>query len=288
MEYYEAKVVMITGAGSGLGLSLVQTLVCVPGCRIIACGRSEGRLRDAFGRYPQVSICTMDLEWSDSKISDTIHDAYRCHGPVDILINSAGVGFRGLVAETISEVDRRVMQVDYFGQVSVVKSFLSANKEKGSSRCHIIQISSVQGYFGLAERAPYAAAKHALVGFIDSLRSEVDCLDHRSKCVVSLVSPGYIATNHSCNAITGDGSLYAHSDETTVGGWSPDEVASSTLREAALGKREIILADIKIKFLLLIRSVFPHLCFRLIRNRFQNSRQSTLSCILKWLFGFDM
>jgi energy-converting hydrogenase Eha subunit E len=146
MEYYEAKVVMITGAGSGLGLSLVQTLLRVP----------------------------MDLEWSDSKIYDTIHAAYRCHGPVDILINSAGVGFRGLVAETISEVDRRVMQVDYFGQVSVVKSFLSANREKGSSRCHIIQISSVQGYFGLAERAPYAAAKHALVGFIDSLRSEVD------------------------------------------------------------------------------------------------------------------
>jgi dehydrogenase/reductase SDR family protein 7B len=279
---------MITGAGSGLGLEFVQHLLRVPKCRIIACGRSESRLQELFGSYPEISISALDLEWSDSKISETIQNAFRFHGALDILINCAGVGFRGLVVETTSEVDRKVMQVDYFGQISVVKGVLTANQAEGFHQCHIIQISSVQGYFGLGERAPYSAAKHALVGWIDSLRSEVDSLDHRSKCVVTLVSPGYIATNHSCNALTGDGTSYAQNDETTVGGWSPQHVASRTLLDAALGKREIILADVKVKFLLLIRSLFPELCFRLIRNRFQKSRQSNLSCIVRWLIGCNM
>jgi len=178
--------------------------------------------------------------------------------------------------------------VDYFGQVAVIKGVLTENRRKGRTNCHIIQISSVQGYFGIGERAPYSAAKHALVGFMDSLRAEVDTLRDSSDVVITLVSPGYIATQHSCNAVTGDGSLYARNDDTTATGWSPEEVANATLLRSARGRREIVLADKKIKFLIFMRCMFAALCFRLIRIRLTGSKEPIHKTIFKWLFGLPV
>jgi dehydrogenase/reductase SDR family protein 7B len=287
MEYYENKVVLVTGAGSGLGLSIVKQLECIPNCRILASGRSHARMTETFRDYPHIETCCIDLEWDDGKILEAVGKIHDRHGRIDILVNCAGMGFRGQVVDTTLEVDRRIMQVDYFGQVAVIKGVLGSNRMKGLARCHILQVSSVQGYFGMGDRAPYSAAKHALVGFIDSLRAEIDTLNDKSEVFVTMVSPGYIATNHSCNAVTADGAIYSRNDETTAEGWSPDEVAHKALLAAACKEREVVLADVKIKFLVFIRCLFATLCFRLIRNRQMGRRESVLKTVLMWLVGIE-
>ncbi len=286
MQYYSDKVILITGATSGLGLSLVTALSLVPRCRIIAAGRSKDKLKQVLKPLScEIKYLMLDLNESDNSIKNMIESAFSLFGTVDIVINCAGMGFRGTVQDTKMDVHRMVMQVDYFGQVAVIKALVDRWAQEGpSSKRHIIQVSSVQGYFGIGGRAPYSAAKHALVGFIDSLRTEIDgSSSPTSNVIVTMVCPGYIQTNHSSNAITGSGETYSKQDETTALGDSPDHVAHQLLTRAARLEREVIIADSKIKLFIKIRYLAPQLYFRIIWNRYQNARESLLLTIYKWL-----
>ena len=289
MEYYSGKVVLITGASSGLGLAMVKLLFQVDGCKIIASSRSPSKLRSILNSWNgAVETCKcilLDLESDDKEIAAQVTNAFSFYDRVDVLINCAGMGFRGRIHETLADVDRRMMQVDYFGQITVIKSVLAVWQSRNTRHGDIIQISSVQGFFGLGERAPYSAAKHALTGFIDSLRVEHDRFPDPSPFKIIHVCPGHIATNHSLNSIRGDGSTYDAQDETTLLGYSPDYVAKRCLERASKGEREIVIADFKIRILIFIRYIAPTLCFRLLRNRFLVKKESLVKTILKWVIG---
>ena len=283
MEYYTDKVIFVTGASSGLGEAIVRHLHKSCRCKIVASSRSADKLERSFTKSIGINSCikfiSLDLEDTDSGIANSVRNANNQFGSIDVLINCAGIGFRGIVSETTSAVDRRMMQVDYFGQVIVLKSLLTLWEQAHFRSGHIVQISSVQGYFGMGGRAPYSAAKHALVGFIDSLRAEID---FAGNIKVSIVSPGYIATNHSTNAISGNGSVFSDKEESH--GYSADYVAARTLTKAAKGDREIVVAYIKVKLLIIIRYMFPGLCFRILRAKHSGSRESFMTSIVKWLF----
>ena len=290
MQYFEGKTVLLTGATSGLGYSLLRILSLSRNCNIIIAGRSLKKLTSLTSDIGEVSAhisaAKLDLESSDSDIRESISLVYKIHGKIDVLLNCAGMGFRGKVVETLADVDRRIMQVDYFGQIAVIKSLLQQWKESGACAWDIVQVGSVQGFIGIADRAPYAAAKHALVGFVDCLRAEFDEYPRPSARRVMLVAPGYIATNHSINSITGSGSIYSEQDAATLSGYNPDYVARQILEGCAGGRRELIIADLKVKILLLIRSFYPGLCFKILRNRFLGSKQdqsSLLSSIYRWM-----
>lgn len=287
MNYYKDKVVMVTGASSGLGLSLLRCLLGVEGCLVIASTRSPEKLRTLVKTWgiskPTCQYISIDLDSRDRDISEAVKLAFGIHGRVNVLINCAGMGFRGCVSDTGIDIDRRVMQVDYFGQIAIIKALLSLWNQSDASCGDIIQISSVQGFFGLGERAPYSAAKHALLGFIDSLRVEIDSFPAPSRFKVIHVCPGHIATNHSVNSIKADGTPYAAQDESTLAGYSPEFVASQTLARAALGVREIIIADMKVQMLMLIRTLFPLLCFRLLRNKQMGRKESFVRTVFSWM-----
>jgi dehydrogenase/reductase SDR family member 7B len=289
MEYYSNKVVLVTGATSGIGLSIVRQLSEVRTCQVIASGRSSGKLREVQGSLSsKIHTVVIDFERDDEIIATAVQKAIAIHGRIDMVINCVGMGFRGQVQDTSMSVHRRILQVDYFGQVAMIKAVLESWRDcQSPSPRHIIQVSSVQGYIGLGDRAPYSAAKHALVGFIDSLRAEVDTFPSPSSDIrVTLVCPGYVRTDHSANAITGDGSVYGKEDDSTAAGDSPESVAQSLLFRAAKGDREIILADSKITTLIMFRFLFPLLCFRIHRNRFIGAKEKIWKSILKWLFGY--
>ena len=291
-DYFRGKAVLITGASSGLGLSLLRLLERGTADTIIASSRSVSNLQkivNDLGLDPnRVKFLALDLESSDSEIYNAVEKASEfVPNGIDIVINCAGMGFRGRIDETRGDVDRRIMQVDYFGQVAVIKSVMRCWSISGKPNGHIVQVSSVQGYFGLGERAPYAAAKHALVGFIDSLRVELSSYPYGDDFRVTLVSPGYIATSHSSNALTGDGTIYAKEDESTATGYSPDYVASLVLKHSALGTPEVVIADFKIRLLIVLRSLFAGLCFRLLRNRYKGKKEAFLVSFVKWLVGLD-
>jgi dehydrogenase/reductase SDR family protein 7B len=127
----------------------------------------------------------------------------------------------------------------------------------------IAVISSVQGKIGTPLRTSYAASKHAVQGYFDSLRAELS--PYRIK--VTVVSPGYVSTNLSLNAVNADGSNYGKMDATTAGGMSPLIVAKETLLAIARGDADVILADCKTCAAVSAKSSMPDLLAKVLRSK---------------------
>jgi dehydrogenase/reductase SDR family protein 7B len=127
----------------------------------------------------------------------------------------------------------------------------------------VVAISSVQGKLTIPFRSAYAASKHALQSFCDCLRAETagSCLS------VHVVSPGYIKTNLSVNALTGDGSTYGVLDETTAGGASPDDVADVVMETILRGDQDVVMAPLHNKLAIVLSSVLPNLFSKLMKRR---------------------
>ncbi|XP_058013259.1 dehydrogenase/reductase SDR family member 7B isoform X2 [Ahaetulla prasina] len=208
--YLKDAVVVITGATSGLGKECAKAFHAA-GSQLVLCGRSGERLQDVLQELSAAAdplknghkhhMVVFDL--SDIKaVVSAAKEILSCVDHVDILINNAGISYRGTIIETVIEVDRKVMETNYFGPVALTKALLPAmiKRRKG----HIVTISSVQGKISIPFRSAYAASKHATQAFFDCLRAEVE----RFNIEVTVVSPGYIQTNLSLNAVTSDGSQY--------------------------------------------------------------------------------
>lgn len=134
---------------------------------------------------------------------------------------------------------------------------------------HIVCIGSVQGKFGLPQRSAYAASKHALQGFCDSIRPEIAV--HGIK--MTLVSPGYINTSLSLNALSGSGQKYGVMDATTASGASPESTSKDILNAVLAGKKDIILAPFSTKIAYYLRFLCPPLFFWIIVKRAQKLGQ---------------
>jgi len=135
-----------------------------------------------------------------TSISVSAADAVRdTVGPVDVLVNNGGISQRGTAAETEMEVVRRIMEVNFFGAVQLTKAVLPSMIERQQG--HVVVVSSVVGKFGTPLRSSYAASKHALHGWFDSLRAEV----YDDGIGVTLACPGFVKTNVASNALYPDG-----------------------------------------------------------------------------------
>lgn len=149
------------------------------------------------------SPVVISIDLSDiNSLSAKVQEILEIHGQIDIIINNAGISVRSGCLSTAMDVDIKVMLVNYFGTVALSKACLPSMMKRKEGR--IVCVSSVQGKFSIPHRSAYGASKHALQAFCDSLRAEM--ADHNVK--VTLVSPGYIRTALSYNALTGSGSQY--------------------------------------------------------------------------------
>ncbi|KAL0272689.1 UNVERIFIED_CONTAM: hypothetical protein PYX00_005561 [Menopon gallinae] len=262
------KVVMITGASSGLGEAFAHVFYKA-GCKIILSSRTQSELarvrkvllqmHKTTPTYPPVLL---PLDLSDiNLLPSKAQDALQIFGHIDILINNGGISYRGNVMNTDVDVDMKVMLVNYFGHVALTKAILPSMIKRKEG--HIVVISSVQGLIGIPYRSAYAASKHALQGFFDCLRSEVG----RHNINVTVVSPGYIKTKLSINALTGDGKQYGVMDPSTAGGYDPNEVAEISLRAILRGKKEIVISTIIPRALIILRQFCPWLYFVIMSKR---------------------
>lgn len=147
--------------------------------------------------YPP-SVLPLDLAELNA-IPAVASKAINIYNGIDILINNGGISVRAEALTTTLDVDLKVMTVNYFGSVALTKAILPSmvTRRKG----HICFISSVQGKFALPYRSAYSASKHALQAFSDSLRAEVAAKGLKVTCI----SPGYIKTQLSVNALTATG-----------------------------------------------------------------------------------
>jgi dehydrogenase/reductase SDR family protein 7B len=206
MTDISGKVIWITGASSGIGEALALA-ASQHNAKLILSARREAeleRVRAACRHLKNVAVLPLDL--TDLDVGAALAKAESFFGPVDVLVNNAGISQRSSVLETSMDVYRRIFELDFFAPVALTKAVLPGMVERGGG--HIVTISSVVGYVGTPQRSGYAAAKHAIQGFVDAARAELWKQDVR----FTTVCPGYVRTNVSINAITGSGGSHGQMD----------------------------------------------------------------------------
>ncbi|CAG5131390.1 unnamed protein product [Candidula unifasciata] len=261
------KVVFITGASSGLGAACAEAFY-EAGCKLVLSGRKVQPLMDLKDRLIKKNIpdrstpaiVTIDLENLPS-IASKVNQVVAAFGHVDIVINNAGQSYRGRAEDTKLDVDIKLMNVNYFGHIEITKAILPHMIQQQGGQ--IVVISSVQGKISIPHRSAYAASKHALQAYYDCLRAEVA----QYNIGVCLVSPYYINTNLSLNALTGDGSSYGKVDTTTKAGLTPEYVASEIVKCVTRKVDELTLAPLHVQLAICLRALAPWLFFKLMAIR---------------------
>jgi len=204
MKTLKDKTVWITGASSGIGESLA--IICArEGANLVLTARREEELRRVALKtgLPDESILILPADLYRFEQANSLTDQVMARfGRIDVLFNNAGISSRALAVESPIEIDRKVMDIDYFSVVALTKAVLPVMIKQKSG--HLVVTSSVMGKIGTPLRSAYAAAKHALHGFFDSLREEIadDGIN------ITMVCPGYIRTQVSVNAITPNGEKF--------------------------------------------------------------------------------
>ena len=254
---YVGKTVWVTGASSGIGEAMALAF-SEHGADIIL----SGRRRDALEAV--AAACTGDtlvlpFDTTDFDLLPTmVAQAEGWRGKVDILVNNAGISQRSLAKDTGFEVYRQLMEVDFFAPLRLTQLVLPAMLERGSG--HFINISSVAGKVGSVLRSGYCAAKHALVGYSDSLRAE----NAHAGIEVTVVTPGFVRTSVATNALGGDGTVRGRTDDDIEAGISPQETVAEILEAIAAGKREVAVVRGGLVDMLALRAADPERLFDLM------------------------
>jgi len=254
------KVIWITGASSGIGEALCYKLNEI-GAKLIISSRSRDGLyqvkHNCTKNQLDIHVLPLDLE-NTSDLQSKANAALAIYGRIDIVIHSGGVSQRSLAMETDLDVAKKIMNINFWGTVALTKALIPSmlsNKEG-----HIVIISSLVGKFGTKFRSAYSASKHALHGYFDSLRSEID-----KKIGISIICPGFIKTNVTINALTADGTKQNTMDDAQANGMSANECASQIINAIKSGKEEVYIGG-KEKYAVILKRFLPGLFSKIVRN----------------------
>ena len=258
----EGKTVWITGASSGIGEALASALAA-KGATVILSARSADKLGEIKQRLEKVSegkfhVVPCDVTRTDS-VESAAEEVKKKAGRVDILINNAGVSQRSYALDTSMKVIRDLMEVNFFGAVAVTKSILPWMIRQGGG--HIVVISSMAGKFGFRMRSAYAASKHALHGFFETLRAEM----HDSNVKVTMVCPGRVKTDISVHSLTGDGKLYGIMDEGQARGLAVENCAYLIVRAIEHNRKEVFIGGAEL-MLLFVKRTIPSLFYYIVNR----------------------
>lgn len=255
---FKNKVVWITGASSGIGEHLAYAFA-QRGAKLALTARNLEALekvKNKIGKDAEVLIFNMDVTNFDAA-PDAAKKIAEHFGRIDILVNNAGISQRALVKDTLLEVDKKIMDVNFLGTVAITKAVLPYMLHRQSGQ--IVVMSSLMGKFSTALRSSYAASKHALHGFFDALRMEI----REDNIKVTLLIPGFVRTNVSVNALTGDGNKTNKMDDGQANGYSGTEFALKALKAIEAEKREAIIAG-KEKIAVYLKRFFPSLLDKIL------------------------
>jgi NAD(P)-dependent dehydrogenase (short-subunit alcohol dehydrogenase family) len=202
---FDGRTVLITGSAGGLGRALAMEFAAA-GARIVALDRDAAGLESLCAELQSAGrdCLAQPCDVTDAAACEhAIAAGVERFGGLDVLVNNAGMSHRSAFERTDPAVIRRVMEVNFFGAVNCTRAALPALL---AARGLVIAISSVAGYTPLIARTGYAASKHAMHGFFESLRTELAPRD----VAVTMVCPSFIATHIDRNALGGDGGPVRH------------------------------------------------------------------------------
>lgn len=260
----KGQVVWITGASSGIGAALAIEYHGQGASVILSARRKEKLDALASKLKERVAVVPMDVTQIDE--IDTIHtQVVGCFGPIDILVNNAGISQRGTVLETDIQVVRKIMEVNFIGNVAVSKAVLPSMVERKKGT--IVVISSLVGKLGTPFRSTYSASKHALHGYYDALRAEVD----GENIQITIVCPGYIKTDISLHALHGDGEKHGVMDDNQAQGMDVTKCAKKIYKSVKAGNRECIVGGSETKYLM-VRRFLPSVYHNAIAKMYKNKQ----------------
>jgi len=193
---YQGKVVWITGASSGLGEAMAKAFNA-RGADLILSSRNTEALEKVRlsldATKGRSAVIPLDLTEYQA-FGDLARQAVQVFGQVDILVNNGGISQRSLAVDTPFEEERRLLETDLIGTLALTKAILP---EILARKGQLVVIGSVMGKINTKYRSAYAAAKHGLTGYFESLRLEIAALGVN----VCLILPGFIATQITRNAL---------------------------------------------------------------------------------------
>ena len=265
MQISTPKTVWITGASSGIGRACAE-VYAKRGYRVILSSRRKEALENVAEELSSnkeverdnLIVLPLDLAKSDG-FPSLVNELIKKVSTIDFVINAGGISQRSLAVDTSLDVDRRIMEIDYFGTVALTKALLPHFISKKAG--HFIVITSLMGVFSSPLRSGYCGAKHALHGFFESLRAEV----YDSGISITIVCPGFIATDISLNAVVGDGSKQGTMDEKTGAGMTALQCAKKLAKAVDRKKPEVYIGRTEI-IAIYLKRFFPNLLRRIIRK----------------------
>jgi len=239
------KTIWITGASSGVGEGMARVFHR-EGAELILSARRVGeleRVRAGCTAGPEpgpgpVHLVPFDITDGAEREAAAAEVLARCPR-LDVLVNNAGIGQRSALLDTRPEVERRIMEVDYFAPVALTRLVLPRMIRQGGG--HLVVTSSVAGKHAVPHHSSYCAAKHALHGYFDTLR--VEHLDDHID-VTLLVIAG-IKSNVFRHALTGDGSEYGPSSWDDSGGIPAEACAERVMHEGLIGRQHELVIGIE-------------------------------------------
>lgn len=230
----EKKVVVITGASSGIGKALAIEYAS-KGWKLVLAARRTELLSEFERQFPTLEILSVKTDVSvEDDCRNLIESAITRFGKIDVLICNAGISMRALVEDVEINVLRRMMDVNYWGTVYCSKYALPhLLKQRGS----LVGIISVGGYIGLPGRTGYSASKFAVRGFLDTVRVEY----LKTGLHVMVAAPGFTASEIRTKALIADGSQQGETPRDESKMMSAEECAKRIVKAIDKRRRKIII-----------------------------------------------
>ena len=265
MKSFKGKVVWITGASSGIGRALAQAY-SNEGAFVIISARREELLEEVKSSVKEPSNCmVLPLDLSQHhQASSWVKEALSFKGHIDVLINNGGIGHLGSVEEMDLEVERRVMEVNFWAAAALSKSVLPSMLQRNQGE--IWTVASILAYFGSPKLAAYAASKFAVMGYFESLQYELADTDVHA----GILSPGFINTAVTLSSLGPDGKPIGKNSVAQEKGMLPEELAQKFLKKTrkAHPPKSIIIGRYE-RFAVPFKRILPGL-FRIVYGKLTN------------------
>lgn len=264
----QKKVVVITGASSGIGKALAEKYA-KEGWNLVLAARRDERLQ-AIEKELKAEVLALKTDVTlESDCKNLIEKAIEKFGKIDVLINNAGISMRALFNDTEMEVMHQVMNVNYWGTVNCSKYALPhLLKQKGS----LVGVISVGGYIGLPGRAGYSASKFAVRGFLETLRIE----NMKTGLHVLIAAPGFTASEIRKSALTAKGIQQGETPRNESKMMSAEECAVHIYNAVKRRKRQLVLTFLEGKFTVFLSKIMPRFLEKLNYQMFANEPDSPL------------
>ncbi len=249
------KVVVITGASSGIGLAAAKTFAA-EGSKLAVAARNIEKLNKLKEELSQNEIICIKTDVTvEEECQNLIEHTITKYGRIDILINNAGISMRAMFKDLDLSVIKNLMDVNFWGTVYCTKYALPWILE---TRGSVVGVISIAGFKGLPARTGYSASKFAVYGFLDTLR-----IEHlKENLHVMIFAPGFTASSIREKALVADGTQQGLTPRDEDKMMSAEECAQHLIKGIKKRRSQVILTFIG-KLTVNLNKFFPRLVDRL-------------------------